>query len=183
LNWLVDYSLKCTIRAICLASMWDNIFLFVQGIFVREKSLAHRLAQVLLNKEKNEQWLNGTSIGFQHFSKKMLHNYCSMWDSVFLFASSPQKTNNRYNVFLDPNIFPRRCFTQLLLDVGQCVSRLLQVLQKQKIGKTCFWIPTCFQEDASQSLLDVGQCVSRLLQVLQKQIIGTLCFCLLFLYV
>jgi hypothetical protein len=44
--------------------------------------------------------LNGTSIGFQHFSKKMLHNYCSMWDSVFLFASSPPKTNNRYNVFL-----------------------------------------------------------------------------------
>jgi hypothetical protein len=46
------------------------------------------------------------------------------------------------------------------------------------------WIPTFFQEDASQLLLDVGQCVSVCFKSSKKkQIIDTMCFCLLFLYV
>ena len=78
-------------------TLFSSLF---KGIFVREKSWVHRFVPVLMNKEKKEQCLSVNIFGFQHSFKKILHSYCSMWDSVFLFALSPKKTNNRYNVFL-----------------------------------------------------------------------------------
>jgi hypothetical protein len=76
-----------------------------------------------------------------------------MWDNIFLFVqghfcprkklSSPSRSSpaeqRKERAMIERHLhriptFFQEDASQLLLDVGQCVSRLLQVLQKQIIG-------------------------------------------------